>query len=731
MKKTFNKILSLLLAILMVGSVMSTVIFAMPYQEKTSNLTDDTRILYLDDFDLTDDETYTSKNDYTATAPNWLDTTKATVSGTTITNYDSSARSYYWYGVDTNIPYDANSQYIVEFYVKENLAHGIGLGWTNKWDENTKPANANQSTNGSQMFFMEDRGGTDDNPNTALGSVPSKNNGTLWTGELIREVQKQSDGYVRFIIVLDKNSVSFYAGSKCYTSSNAFNMENSDGYISLFILNQNDDRNKDFSAGAAVDVRDISVYNTAELETIKTNANNGDLLLELDNFDLTDGTTFTSNYDFTVNDPAWSDDAEKSSSVKGNKVICERDKNNWYTAGVETNIPLNATSKYTIEFYVKETSDHCVGLGWSAKETTAKDRQGFFFAERGGVNSDPTKSHNTLVNSLNGGWGNNTENINLWYTYNIPAKYADSEGFVRYTILIDGNKASLYVSGNLVAADVQYNSAIQDDHITLLCQNWPAPSQGTYEGQPADAHKSNAVHTPGDGIEIKNIKVWQGHTIRLNNAVAVLLDGTTQELEYGDDNMINAFPSITDGVAEDEVVVWTYSNNNAKNVIAVAPFEVTCDVTFTAKKVKISDNTLVGMQYTEVTDNKQNVRFISTIHSLKGSAVGFEITAKYMENGALAEQSWDKSCTYVYTSIKATSPSGTVSDITANELGGTYLFALSVDQVPTNIGQIDFYVRSYVVVNGEKIYNSETATTWTMVNGAIDRNATLLGNSAS
>ena len=455
MKKISQKAWSFFLAILMVGSALSTAVFAspIPYQEATSNLTNKTRILYLDDFDLTDGETYTSEN-YTATAPDWLDTSKATVSGTTITNYESGSRSYYWYGVDTDIPFDANSQYTVEFYVKENLAHGVGLGWTNTWDANTKPANANQSTNNSQMFFMEDRGGTDASPNTALGFVPANNNGTLWTGELIREVQQQADGYVRFRIVLDQNSVSFYAGNKRYTSGNAFNMSNSNGYIRLFILNQNDDRNKDWSAGSAVDVKDISVYNTVELEIIQTNANNGDLLLELDNFDLTDGNTFSSDYDFTVNDPEWSSDAEASSHVSGNHIICDRTVNNWYTAGVETSIPLNGTSKYTIEFYVKNTDDHSLGLGWSANNTNARDRLGFFFENRGGTNNDPTKNHNTLITSLNGGWGNTSANVSIWYTYNISAKYADSDGFVRYTILIDGYNASLYVSGNPVAENI-------------------------------------------------------------------------------------------------------------------------------------------------------------------------------------------------------------------------------------------------------------------------------------
>ena len=269
----------------------------------------------------------------------------------------------------------------------------------------------------------------------------------------------------------------------------------------------------------------------------------------------------------------------------------------------------------------------------------------------------------------------------------------------------------------------------QADHLSLGVHNWTAESRGQYANEDAPSHKSGAECTPGEAVEVKDIRVWQGHTVRKNTVSAVLLDGRVQELTYGSDNLITEFPDAGGEIAEDEAIIWIYSQNGS-NVVAIAPLLVTSDITLIAKKVKISDNTLVGMQYTAPENNKQNVRFISTVHSLKGSAVGFEITAKYMKNGALTEQSWDKSCTYVYTAIKSTSPSGTVKDITANELGGTYLFALSVDAVPTDIGQIDFYVRSYVVTDGKKVYDKDASTTWTLNGGETVMNATLLGGSS-
>ena len=70
----------------------------------------------------------------------------------------------------------------------------------------------------------------------------------------------------------------------------------------------------------------------------------------------------------------------------------------------------------------------------------------------------------------------------------------------------------------------------------------------------------------------------------------------------------------------------------------------------------------------------------------------------------------------VYTSINA-AENGTVQSVTANELGGVYLFALVLDNVPTDAGDIVFTVRPYKVVDGEKLYG-ETGSV-TLTNGAF------------
>ena len=741
MKKTFNKALSLILARLMIGGAMTTLAFAeekKPYMETVSNLTEENRILYLDDLDLNDGDSftvgrnYTDKN-YNVTPQNLTDTlaSRASVSGEAIT-CNLTSNGWYFFGVETNLQLNETSEYTIEFYAKKILAHGVGFGWSN-------PNGNDTARQGLRTLDLSDT-------KTQIRQLGQKNaNSSHWMTQFADGTEKEinlsynatntykdSDGYVRYTITLNKGVACLYIGGELVIENTQFTVANQADYISLFCMNYTNERDAagtTFAGGGhAISIKDISVYDTADVFITGTNAKNGDILLELDNLDLNDGNAFTSSYDIDVTKSTWSNanhDGTNSATVSGDVVTSTRTANNWYMLGLDTSLPLNSTSKYTVEYYVKELMPHAVGLVWSnPKATQAMDKQGFIMFDRGGAN----KGYDTEIRAFDGSWGasklekENGDEYNAWPGYNVTTKHKDADGYVRYTITIDGSKASLYVGGELVVENAVFDIA-QAQYLHLGIHNWTAESQGEYGGVETPEHASNAATSAGEAVSVKNIKVWQGHTVRANNAVAVFLDGSTQELSYGEDNMITEFPKITEGVAENETVIWTYSKSGANNVVAVAPFEVTSDITFTAKKVKISDNTLVGMQYTAIADNKQNVRFISTIHSLKGSAVGFEITAKYLDNGVLTEQNWDKNCTYVYTAIKATTPSGTVEDITANELGGTYLFALSVDEVPTSIGQIDFYVRSYVVINGAKIYDSDNATRFSMNGGAIDYTA--------
>ena len=132
------------------------------------------------------------------------------------------------------------------------------------------------------------------------------------------------------------------------------------------------------------------------------------------------------------------------------------------------------------------------------------------------------------------------------------------------------------------------------------------------------------------------------------------------------------------------------------------------------------------MQYSDLSEGKQSVRFLATLNSLQGTEVGFEVNAVYKDTDGTvrAREAWNVTSTAVYTHIKAKSPSGTVSDVTAEELGGTYLAALAVNGVP-NYEQVDFYVKAYVVVDGEKLYSGDE-TRFTLRSGEAAMSAPAL-----
>ena len=132
-----------------------------------------------------------------------------------------------------------------------------------------------------------------------------------------------------------------------------------------------------------------------------------------------------------------------------------------------------------------------------------------------------------------------------------------------------------------------------------------------------------------------------------------------------------------------------------------------------ADKVKREFNerevSFYGAQVSEPdADGKLSMRLLGAIHSLKAEEAGFEIRANYVDReGHVVDKNITKACSSVYHSVAA-SEDGACEAKTAADLGGTYIIAVSVDDIPTDTCQIDFFVRAYIVINGEKLYSSDT-----------------------
>ena len=75
--------------------------------------------------------------------------------------------------------------------------------------------------------------------------------------------------------------------------------------------------------------------------------------------------------------------------------------------------------------------------------------------------------------------------------------------------------------------------------------------------------------------------------------------------------------------------------------------------------------------------------------------------------------------------MKAGTSQGGYEDVTAVKLLGKYLIVVDVNGVPVNNGeQIDFYIKSFVVVGEERVYSKEVTVSF--VGGVENESVALL-----
>ena len=166
-------------------------------------------------------------------------------------------------------------------------------------------------------------------------------------------------------------------------------------------------------------------------------------------------------------------------------------------------------------------------------------------------------------------------------------------------------------------------------------------------------------------------------------------------------------------------------------VSATESTDDTTDVTYTAP-------VFYGVQpSTEGTtaENTQNLRFVSIVPNGNGTVLGYEIWVKYTKSGETTTTyvEYEKNATdetmdnmesdTVYASVKA----GGYGEVTAAALGeekgieNPYgLFAVAITGVPTNLGAIQFDVRTYVKEDDE-IKAKSSCTSFKVENGTVNQ----------
>ena len=106
--------------------------------------------------------------------------------------------------------------------------------------------------------------------------------------------------------------------------------------------------------------------------------------------------------------------------------------------------------------------------------------------------------------------------------------------------------------------------------------------------------------------------------------------------------------------------------------------------------------------------NLQRVRFIATMQTLNYDYIGFHMK-KIWTDGETGEQTEERTeyCTHAYTQVAGVDEAGSLKKTNASDLYGTYLYALVVNDVPTDTGTVTFEMTPFAV-KGETEYLGET-----------------------
>jgi len=123
-----------------------------------------------------------------------------------------------------------------------------------------------------------------------------------------------------------------------------------------------------------------------------------------------------------------------------------------------------------------------------------------------------------------------------------------------------------------------------------------------------------------------------------------------------------------------------------------------------------------GCQVSAVADGEFSTRFVATIDRLDYKEVGFEITVIDYK-GAVGEKTvYDTH--FVFKEIVGTDNIGKKLTYTAEELGGEYIYALAVNEIPADAA-VTFLITPYHVEMGETEHVSGVSYTVTVNNGSV------------
>ena len=371
----------------------------------------------------------------------------------------------------------------------------------------------------------------------------------------------------------------------------------------------------------------------------------------------------------------------------------------WFESGVSTSLPLNLNARYTLEFKVKKHIEN-LGVGLIFDYVGKSDNnQGVYFYNDSvsTISKDTTEKHKVF----------GTEDQTTIAYNGVWTKKQDAEGYTQFNLSIDGNKVTVFIGGEEVGS---FDFGMYNGSTLGLAIKCHVEDTSTVELKSALVSVKDVIVTAGVMVSPCAV-TFEKDGVTIGTAIK----GRLAVLSAAD------FPKIA--TEDGKIIKWFYKNTN---IVVVAPYIVPANVTLEAREIDVAAAVVAGMQYTTAQNGKQSVRFITALHSLQADEIGINVTAVYKDaqGTVYTDKSWNIKSDVVYSSFKVTSASGTVKDVTAEEVGGTYIMVNAINNIPTDCQQIDFYVEAYVVVNGET-QKSETVR-FTICQGVAAENVAAL-----
>lgn len=460
-------------------------------------------------------------------------------------------------------------------------------------------------------------------------------------------------------------------------------------------------RNK--ATGEEIQVPTTFTESTA-LTVRQTFDKNGPLLLRLSGLDKDavtyqrEGVNATQNYSYGV--------------TKSNLSTYVVDKNGaskgWGGYGVLTDLPLTTDSVYTVEYYVKMNGNTGMYAGFTNDLKSPNKTAGVRVHMDGGVKNFYTGMDIYMRTDGSSEYGTGLKMGNPW------KNGCDEDGYVRYVLTINKGVISLKVGDEVVPMSWHLEN-VKNTNAGVKLSDFDTKTLAFCVG----FSSYGTLAKPANGteiIDVKDISIYEG--IVSNTDVMPQFQYVTFENEnggllrkelLGEDGSVSIqnFPEA--GAKMD--ALWL---DKATGMVVLPPWEgdpalvITEPMTFVLYEKALNSSDVVDIQYSEAKDGTQSIRFIGGVYNTSCVGVGFDITARYKDaDGKIVEMFYRLSGTTVYDSINATE-NGTMTNCLATDLGAFYIFGAVLDGVPTNIGQIDFEVKSFKMIGklGLRIYGS-------------------------